>query len=95
MHLCTTTCEVRVAIGSDQQSLANSADFEQAEIEFDNVQKADPYRLEEVDIYSNMLYVMEKRAKLGKLAHDYAEIDRNRAEVCCLIGELQNTKTLT
>lgn len=43
--------------------------------------------MEEVDIYSNMLYVMDKRAKLGKLAHEYAEIDRNRAEVCCLIGE--------
>jgi hypothetical protein len=34
-----------------------------------------------------MLYVMDKRAKLGKLAHEYAELDRNRAEVCCLIGE--------
>lgn len=44
--------------------------------------------MEEVDIYSNMLYVMDKRAKLGKLAHEYAEIDRNRPEVCCLIGEL-------
>jgi anaphase-promoting complex subunit 8 len=43
--------------------------------------------MEEIDIYSNMLYVMDKRAKLGKLAHEYAELDRNRAEVCCLIGE--------
>ena len=43
--------------------------------------------MEEVDIYSNMLYVMDKKAKLGKLAHEYAEIDRNRAEVCCLIGK--------
>ena len=42
--------------------------------------------MEDVDIYSNMLYVMDKRAKLGKLAHEYAEIDHNRAEVCCLIG---------
>lgn len=52
------------------------------------MQQADPYRMEEVDIYSNMLYVMDKRAKLGKLAHEYSEIDRNRPEVCCLIGEL-------
>ena len=52
------------------------------------MQKADPFRMEDVDIYSNMLYVMDKRAKLGKLAHQYAEIDHNRAEVCCLIGEL-------
>lgn len=64
-------------------------DFDTAEKEFDAVQKADPYRMEEVDIYSNMLYVMNKKAKLGKLAHEYAEIDRNRAEVCCLIGTSQ------
>lgn len=66
---------------------AHEPDFDTAEKEFDAVQKADPYRMEEVDIYSNMLYVMNKKAKLGKLAHEYAEIDRNRAEVCCLIGE--------
>lgn len=47
--------------------------------------------MEEVDIYSNMLYVMDKKAKLGKLAHEYAEIDRNRAEVCCLIGKSAET----
>jgi len=64
-----------------------TADFEAAEREFDAMQQADPYRMEEVDIYSNMLYVMDKKAKLGKLAHEYAEIDHNRAEVCCLIGE--------
>jgi hypothetical protein len=70
-------------------------DFETAEKEFDAVQRADPYRMEEVDIYSNMLYVMDKRAKLGKLAHEYAEIDRNRAEVCCLIGALASAAPTT
>ncbi|WVQ62414.1 uncharacterized protein L199_000554 [Kwoniella botswanensis] len=67
-------------------------DFETAEKEFDSVQKADPFRMEEVDIYSNMLYVMNKQAKLGKLAHEYAEIDRNRAEVCCLIGNYYSSR---
>jgi anaphase-promoting complex subunit 8 len=69
------------------QELSLLAEFEIAEQHFDAVQQLDPYRMEEVDIFSNMLYVMDKRAKLGKLAHEYAEIDRNRAEVCCLIGE--------
>ncbi|KAK4688460.1 anaphase-promoting complex subunit 8, partial [Tremellales sp. Uapishka_1] len=68
-------------------------DFETAEKQFDAVQQADPYRMEEVDIYSNMLYVMDKRAKLGKLAHEYAEIDRNRAEVCCLIGNYYSSRS--
>ncbi|KAL1410905.1 Anaphase-promoting complex subunit 8 [Vanrija albida] len=67
-------------------------DFQAAEKEFDMVQQADPYRMEEVDIYSNMLYVMDKRAKLGKLAHEYAEIDRNRPEVCCLIGNYYSSR---
>lgn len=61
-------------------------DFESAEQTFDAVQALDPYRLDDVDVYSNMLYVMPKLSKLAKLAHDYALIDRNRAETCCLIG---------
>ncbi|OWZ69319.1 hypothetical protein AYX14_03075 [Cryptococcus neoformans] len=68
-------------------------DFETAEEEFDAVQHLDPFRMEEVDIYSNMLYVMNKQAKLGKLAHEYAEIDRNRAEVCCLIGNYYSSRS--
>jgi anaphase-promoting complex subunit 8 len=64
-----------------------STEFEEAEQAFDDVREIDPYRLEEIEIYSNMLYVMNRKAKLGKLAHEYGEIDKNRAEVCCLIGE--------
>lgn len=38
-----------------------------------------------------MLYVMNKKAKLGQIAHEYAQIDENRAEVCCLIGQSPHT----
>lgn len=69
-----------------KHSLAE-ADFETAEAAFDSVQKLDPYRLDDVDIYSNMLYVMPKLGKLAQLAKEYCEIDRNRAETCCLIGQ--------
>lgn len=65
-------------------------DFDRAEKAFDAVRKLDPFRLDEIEIYSNMLYVMNKKAKLGKMAHEYAQIDKNRAEVCCLIGGLKN-----
>lgn len=67
-------------------------DFTSAEENFDAVQASDPFRMEEVDIYSNMLYVMDKRAKLGKLAHEYAAIDRNRPEVCTLIGNYYSSR---
>lgn len=62
------------------------ADFEEAERAFDDLRGMDPFRLDEIEIYSNMLYVMNKKAKLAQIAHEYAQIDKNRAEVCCLIG---------
>jgi len=61
-------------------------DFARAEAAFDAVQKLDPFRLDDVDVYSNMLYVMPKLSKLAQLAKEYCDIDRNRAETCCLIG---------
>ena len=61
-------------------------DFETAEQHFDAVRALDPCRLEEVDIYSNMLYVMDKTAKLSHITHGYSAVDPNRAEVCCLQG---------
>jgi hypothetical protein len=61
-------------------------DFETAEVAFDTVQQLDPYRLDDIDIYSNMLYVMPKLGKLAQVAKEYCEIDRNRPETCCLIG---------
>ena len=63
-----------------------TADFEEAEKAFDGLREMDPFRLDEIEIYSNMLYVMNKKAKLAQIAHEYAQIDKNRAEVCCLIG---------
>lgn len=45
-----------------------------------------------MDTYSNILYVMGKRAKLSQIAHMYAEIDRNRPETCCLIGNFYSLR---
>lgn len=61
-------------------------DFDSAEASFDTVQRLDPYRLDDVDTYSNMLYVIPKLSKLAQLAKEYSNIDRNRAETCALIG---------
>ncbi|POW12578.1 hypothetical protein PSTT_04275 [Puccinia striiformis] len=67
-------------------------DFDTAETIFDSIYEADTYRVEDVDTYSNILYVMDKRAKLTALAQHYAGGiesaggDRMRPEVCCLLG---------
>ncbi|KAJ2850287.1 Anaphase-promoting complex subunit 8, partial [Coemansia erecta] len=64
----------------------NMREFEEARRLFALLQKIDPYRLELADIHSNILYVMEDRARLGELAHRCAELDRFRPETCCVIG---------
>jgi len=46
----------------------------------------DPYRLDNLDIYSNLLYVNEQRVELAHLAHKSVEIDKYRTETCCVIG---------
>ncbi|KAJ1963515.1 Anaphase-promoting complex subunit 8 [Dipsacomyces acuminosporus] len=64
----------------------NMREFEEANGLFAMLQKLDPYRLDLTDIHSNILYVMEDRAKLGELAHRCAALDRFRPETCCVIG---------
>lgn len=46
----------------------------------------DPYRYENIDILSNILYVKEKRNELGKLAIECFENDKYIPETCCVLG---------
>lgn len=61
-------------------------DFGQAEIQFKKILELDPYRVDDIDIYSNILYVTEDRLRLSKLAHEFLTVDKDRPEVCCLVG---------
>ncbi|KAJ1723119.1 Anaphase-promoting complex subunit 8 [Coemansia erecta] len=64
----------------------NMREFEEARRLFSLLQRLDPYQLELADIHSNILYVMEDRARLSALAHRCSELDRFRPETCCVIG---------
>ncbi|GAA5878407.1 hypothetical protein JCM3774_002827 [Rhodotorula dairenensis] len=61
-------------------------DFDDATAVFAKLHEADPYRLEDLDVLSNILYVSEKRAELATLAQEYTRVDRIRPETCCLVG---------
>eukprot|EP01117_Protostelium_nocturnum_P019491 TRINITY_DN8468_c0_g1_i1.p1 TRINITY_DN8468_c0_g1~~TRINITY_DN8468_c0_g1_i1.p1 ORF type:complete len:598 (-),score=213.41 TRINITY_DN8468_c0_g1_i1:1459-2988(-) len=61
-------------------------EYDDAEVIFEQIIKEDPCKLDNMDIYSNILYVKEDRAKLSYLAQRANEIDRYRAETCCIIG---------
>jgi anaphase-promoting complex subunit 8 len=61
-------------------------EFDDAEEMFDQIVQTDPYRLDDLDVYSNILYVMEKSSKLAYLAQLATRTDKFRVETCCIVG---------
>ncbi len=60
---------------------------------FEEIRKLDPFNLDFMDIYSNILFVLEEYAQLSVLAQEACEIDKYKPESCCIIGNyysLQN-----
>lgn len=54
---------------------------------FKQLQKSDPYRMDNLDTYSNLLYVKDMKTELATLAHHAVSIDKYRVETCCVIGK--------
>ncbi|KAG7543607.1 Enolase C-terminal TIM barrel domain, partial [Arabidopsis thaliana x Arabidopsis arenosa] len=52
----------------------------------------DPYRMEDMDLYSYVLYAKEACAALSYLAHKVVLTDKYRPESCCIIGNYYNLK---
>ncbi|KJA14403.1 hypothetical protein HYPSUDRAFT_49186 [Hypholoma sublateritium FD-334 SS-4] len=67
-------------------ALYHMHEYSRAELEFDKILALDPHHIDDIDVYSNILYVQDSRLKLAKLAHDFIDLDKDRPEVCCLIG---------
>lgn len=61
-------------------------DAENAIETFKKIIKDDPYCLDNMDTYSNLLYVKEMRVELAYLAHQATAIDKYRLETCCIVG---------
>lgn len=60
-------------------------DIEASIDNFNKVRAIDPYRLDQIDVYSNALYVSQKRYELASLAHTANDIEPFRYETCfCL-----------
>ncbi|CAN7995196.1 unnamed protein product [Ixodes hexagonus] len=60
---------------------------------FQKLQRVDPFRLDNMDIYSNLLYVKEERVELSHLAHHTCAVDKYRAETCCVIGNFYSLRS--
>src|SRR5437764_14173755 len=64
-------------------------EYVEAEEIFNNLLSKDPYRIDQMDLYSNILYVVEgKTAKLSFLAHITSSTDKFRAETMCVVGKV-------
>ena len=61
-------------------------EFDRAEQLFDNLAVIDPFRLTNMDVYSNILYVKEEKAKLSYLAMKAVHLDKYTPETCCIVG---------
>eukprot|EP00897_Mesotaenium_endlicherianum_P009716 jgi/Mesen1/8773/ME000524S08071 len=64
----------------------NLRDFDEAQALFERLLAADPYRVDGLDTYSNILYVKECFAALSFLAHKAVLTDKYRPETCCVVG---------
>lgn len=60
---------------------------------FRQLSQIDPYRLDNLDTYSNLLYVKEQRVELAGLAHRSVEIDKYRTETCCVVGNYYSLRS--
>ncbi|KAL2152057.1 hypothetical protein VTH82DRAFT_5241 [Thermothelomyces myriococcoides] len=72
----------------------HSKDLFAAEQEFNKVLALHPYRLDSLDHYSNILYVLNRRPKLAFLAHLCSNIDKFRPESCVVIGNYYSLLSL-
>ncbi|XP_043222468.1 cell division cycle protein 23 homolog isoform X1 [Amphibalanus amphitrite] len=70
----------------------NMREVDQAIELFQNLLKEDPCRLENMDSYSNLLYVKGMQVELCSLAHNLSNINKYSVETCCVIGNYYSLK---
>ncbi|KAF9914170.1 Anaphase-promoting complex subunit 23 [Lobosporangium transversale] len=73
-------------------ALYHARDFPEAANVFEELITENPHRLDNLDIFSNVLFVTENRARLSFLAHSCAKTDNYRPETCCIIGNYYSMK---
>ncbi|KAF2816219.1 cell division cycle protein [Mytilinidion resinicola] len=71
----------------------HTKDFDEAESIFSRLLQTDPYRIDSLDNYSNILYVMGLRPKLAFLAQLATATDKFRPETCCVVGNYYSLRS--
>ncbi|KAF6201127.1 hypothetical protein GE061_005574 [Apolygus lucorum] len=71
----------------------NKREVSEAIASFHHLRKIDPFRLDNIDVLSNLLYVKEMKTELTYLAQEACEIDKYRVETCCVIGNYYSLRS--
>ncbi len=71
----------------------NLSQVDQAVQYFKRLSDLDLHRLDNLDTYSNLLYVKEQLVELAHLAHMTAQMDKYRTETCCVIGNYYSLRS--
>ncbi|CAG0925412.1 unnamed protein product [Notodromas monacha] len=64
----------------------SNRDSEESLEVFQLIRNIDPYRLDSLDVLSNLLYTNDDKKGLERLAQQVLEIDRFKAETCVIVG---------
>ncbi|XP_047332226.1 anaphase-promoting complex subunit 8-like [Impatiens glandulifera] len=80
---------IQAQIAKAQYSLR---EFEQVEVIFEELLRNDPYRVDDMDMYSNVLYAKECSSALSYLAHRVILTDKYKPESCCIVGNYYSLK---
>ncbi len=73
-------------ISNIAQHFYQKNDYDTAVQVFHELLSREPYRLESLDIYSNILYVKDNQKELGALAYNAFQNQKYCAEANCIIG---------
>lgn len=82
---------IQAQIATAQYSLR---ELDEADVLFEELLRNDPYRVDSMDVYSNVLYAKESFSALSYLAHRVFLTDKYRPESCCIIGNYYSLKGL-
>ncbi|TKS83983.1 Cell division cycle protein 23 -like protein [Collichthys lucidus] len=90
-HMYTELQMIKEALQKYQNLI--EADIDQALALFNELRDQDPYRIDNMDTFSNLLYVKSMKPELSYLAHNLVEIDKYRVETCCVIGNYYSLRS--
>ncbi|EED91115.1 predicted protein, partial [Thalassiosira pseudonana CCMP1335] len=67
-------------------------DYDSAHEHFLALSEREPYRLDHMDAFSNVLYVKDQNVALSHLAHRSVTVDKYRPETCIIVGNYYSSK---